>query len=472
MPASRRAWLRPLVAALALSWLSACNSTRKLLKQAEEYMADGRYPAAVRTYDKVLKKRPGEPRALVGLARAWLETNQPEKAVTPAQVAAETQVAGGREVFVDALLANGRGASAVDLAGELADSSPDPIAWRRLTEVRLAAGNTKGAVASAEKSLELGGGSQAQALAAWTHARRGNCGRATSLAGRAATGASENIVVQAEAAAVFRQCLDAAQAQAASSTARTLLNRGPFKEEEEALRRQKGGDLEGALRRLSWLRSVYPEEGAYARHLGILWADAKVWGRAEAELVAALNLPPFAVATSAAGVQFADRRSEQLSPDQRQAAVAQIWGELSRVRGKSGDIDGMAEALEQRARATRSTDAQDWLKAAQAWALSRNPSKGVDAALRAVDMAPDSYEARKVATIVLVNAGILDRAIGHGRNAWAIRPGDPDLALILARLHIQRGELRDARAILTAGIKTNPTDPRLRDALRRLDQDR
>ena len=462
--------LRSCAVAIALSCLTACNSTRKLLIQAEEYMADERYPAAVRTYDQVLKNSPGEPRALVGLARAWLETKQPEKAITPAQVAAETEVAGGRQVLVDALLANGRGLDALDLAAELADSSSNPIAWRRLTEVRLAAGDLPGAVASAEKSLELGGGSSAQSLAAWTHARDGNCERATGLAGRAATGAPNDITVQAEAAAVFRQCMEAAQAQAASSTARTLLNRGPFDEEEEAMRRQKGGDLEGAIRRLSWLRSIYPEEGLYARHLGILWADVKIWGRAEAELVAALRLPPFAIATTAAGVQFADRRSEQLTPDQRQAAVAQIWTELSRVRSQAGDIGGMAEALEERARSLRSTNAEDWLKAAQAWSLSASPARGVEAAMRAVDLAPDSYEARKVATMVLATAGIKDRAIGHGRNAWAIRPGDPELALLLGQLHISRGEMRDARSILTEGFKANPNDPRLHDALRRLEQ--
>jgi tetratricopeptide (TPR) repeat protein len=462
--------LRACAAATVLFCFSACDSTRKLLAQAEQYMVDERYPAAVRTYDQVLKESPGEPRALVGLARAWLETKQPEKAITPAQVAAETEVAGGRQVLVDALLANGRGLDALDLAAELADSSTNPIAWRRLTEVRLAAGDLKGAVASAEKSLELGGGSQAQSLAAWTHARNGNCSRATGLAGRAATGAASDITVQAEAAAVFRQCMETAQAQGASSTARTLLNRGPFNEEEEATRRQRGGDLEGAIRRLSWLRSIYPEEGLYARHLGILWADAKVWGRAEAELVAALRLPPFAIATTAAGVQFADRRSEQLTPDQRQAAVAQIWTELSRVRSNAGDIGGMAEALEERARSLRSTSAEDWLKAAQAWAVSSTPARGVESAMRAVDLAPDSYDARKVATLVLANAGIKDRAIGHGRNAWAIRPGDPDLALLLGRLHISRGEMRDARSILTEGFNANPHDPRLHDALRRLEQ--
>ena len=71
---------------------------------------------------------------------------------------------------------------------------------------------------------------------------------------------------------------------------------------------------------------------------------------------------------------------------------------------------------------------------------------------------------------MLANAGIKDRAIGHGRNAWAIRPGDPELALLLGRLHISRGEMRDARSILTEGFNANPNDPRLHDALRRLEQ--
>ena len=43
------------------------------------------------------------------MARAWLETNQPEQALPPARVAAETQVPGGREVLIDAMIANGKG---------------------------------------------------------------------------------------------------------------------------------------------------------------------------------------------------------------------------------------------------------------------------------------------------------------------------------------------------------------------------
>jgi len=449
---------------------SGCNSTRKLLKQAEEYMAAERYSAAVRTYDKVLKKRPGEPRALVGMARAWLETNQPEQALTPARVAAETQVEGGAEVLVDALLANGQGKLAVDRAGELVAETGGPVSLRRLAEARLAAGDLKGAVAAAEKSLEKGGGSGAQSLAAWTHARTGNCGRATSLAARAVTGAPDSVEVQAEAGAVFRHCNDGPAAQAAASTARALLSRGPFREEETAMRRQKGGDLEGAIRRMSWLRTVYPEEGNYARHLGLLWADVQVWGRAEAELAAALQLPPFAVSVGGAGVQFADRRSEQLSPEQRVKAVSYLWGELAKVRKQRGDIAGMAEAFEQRALALNSRNAEDWLRAAKAWAVSDSPAKGVNAALRAVDLAPDSYEARKVATLTLANAGIMDRAIGHGRHAWAVKPGDPDLAYILAKMHMSRGEFRDARSVISAGLKQAPGDLRLRELLIRLNQ--
>lgn len=458
-----------LLAAALLS--SACGGTRKLLKQAEGYMEDARYTAAVRTYDKVLAKNPGEPRALVGIARAWLETEEPERAITPAQVAAETRVPGGDQVLVDALLENGRGADAVERAERLAQrEEAGALAWRRLAEAKLAAGDLKGAVAAAEESLMRGGGAEAQSFAAWTHARRGKCDRAKSLAGRAATGAGESVVVQAEAAAVFRHCLDAAQAQGAASTARALLSRGPFDEERSAQRREAGGDLEGAIRRLSWLRTIYPEDGTYALRLGRLWADREVWGRAEYELRAALELPPYSSATVGAGVQFADRRADQLAPEQRLEAVSIIWSELAEVRQARKDISGMAEALTQRALARNDRDPAVWLQAAKAWALSPTPSQGIEVAMRAVDMAPDSYEARKVATVVLANGGIADRAIGHGRAAWAIKPGDPELALILARLHIARGELRDARQILTAGLKVAPGDPRLKDALRQLDQ--
>lgn len=433
-------------------------------------MDAGRYTAAVRTYDRVLEKRPGEPRALVGLAQAWLQTDQPEKAITPAQVAAETHVPGGEEVLIDALLENGRGKDALTRAERLVADSSDAIAWRRLTEVRLAAGDIKGASAAAEKSLELGGGSHAQALAAWTHARTGNCDRAVSLASRAATGAIEDIAVQAEAAAVFRQCNDAAQAQGAASTARAILSRGPFDQETSAMRRQRGGDLEGAIRRVSWLRTIYPEEGNYARHLGGLWIEVQMWDRADAELTAALELPPFAISVGSGSVQFADRRSDQLTPEQRTAAVASLWSDLARVRQARGDIDGMALALENRAQTLNSRNPEDWLKAAQAWALSRTPSRGINAALRAVDLAPDSYDARKAATLILATAGAADRAIGHGRHAWAIQPGDPDLAYVLGKLHMARGEYRDARAIITAGLQKTPGDPRLREALRTIDQ--
>lgn len=449
---------------------AACNSPRKLLKQAEAYMDAERYSAAVRTYDKVLEKRPGEPRALVGMARAWLETNQPEQALTPARVAAETMVPGGQEVLIDAMIANGKGRDAVERAKKVAEDGGGAVAWRRLAEARLAAANLKGAVAAAEKSLERGGGSAAQSFAAWTHARTGNCGRATSLASRAVTGAPDVVEVQAEAGAVFRHCNDAPAAQAAASSALALLSRGPFEEEENAIRRQKGGDLEGAIRRISWLRTTYPDQGGYARKLGMLWSDVQAWGRAELELEAALQLPPYRVSRGGSGVQFADRRSDELTPQQRADAVAQLWTELAKVRQAQNNLSGTAEALENRARVSDSKDSEDWLRAAKAWSLSKTPERGVETALRAVDLAPDSYEARKLSTLVMVKAGMNDRAIGHGRHAWAIKPGDPELAYLLARIHMDRGEFRDARAMVSAGLNSAPGDLRLRELLRRLNQ--
>ncbi len=467
---------RRLATTALLTLLAGCGGHRSLLRKAEDYMEAGRYPAAVRTYERVLEKKPGEPHALVGVARAWLETNEPERAIVPAQVAAETQVPGGAAVLIDALIVNGRGAEAVDRARkqiaqrEQADGKAAPVAWRRMAETALASGALGDAVAAGEKMLEVGGGADAQALAAWAHARSGNCGRASSLAGRAVTGALQNAAIQAEAAAVFRLCNDGDKAQGTASTARTLLSEGPARWELMANRMQAGGDHEGALRRISRLRTIYPDDGRYARQLGGLWLAQDEHALAELELSAALKLPPYADSTGAEGVRFAQRQAEAMDPDQRRAATVRIWEDLARVRKQRRDTEGMAEALEAIALLENSLDPARWVAVARAWAETDAADRGVRAAQRAIDLAPDNPEAHYIAARIFARAGMVDRAIGHGRSAWATNPGDPDVAYLLSQLYMARGETREAVDVLQTALKANPRDRRLQDGLRKARQ--
>ncbi len=456
-----------------LMMLTACGGTRGLLRKAEDYMEAGRYPAAVRTYERVLEKKPGEPRALVGVARAWMETPEPERALVPAQVAAETQIAGGQQVLIDALLVNGKGAQALDRAlqqvkrREEADGKAPPEAWRRASETHLASGQLNAAVGAAEKMLEVGGGADAQALAAWTHARTGNCDRALSLAARAVTGAMQNAVIQAEAAAAFRLCGAGERAQGTASTARTLLAEGPTAWELSANRMQAGGDHEGALRRISRLRTVFPDNGRYARQLGGLWLARDEYARAEVELSAALKLAPYADSTVSGGVHYAQRQSEAMNPDDRRGAVIRIWQDLAEVRRKRSDTEGLAEALEELVVLEDSLDPARWVEVAEAWANAGSAERGVGVVQRAIDLAPDNPRAHFVAARIFASAGMVDRAVGHGRSAWAAMPSNPEIALLLGQLYMQRGEAREAVDVLKAAAVSNPRDRRVQEALRR-----
>lgn len=456
----------------ALSLGLGCGGTRKLLRDADAYYAEGRYSAAVRTYERVLEAKPGEPGALVGVARAWLETDQPERAIVPAQVAAETQVPGGKEALVDALVANGRGAEARPTAEALVAAAPsDPEAHQRLLESLLAAGQLQPAMTAAEKIIELGGGAKAMAAAAWAQARVDNCGRAVTLANRASAAAVAEAGVQAEAAAVFRLCGDAERASATANAARGLLTDNGALWSAQAKRRLEGGDAEGAVRRLSWMRAVYGEDGQIAARLGSAWLKAGEAPRASGELGAALKLAPY-VSTSqlASGVHVAYRAADQLSEQDPQAAVTEILRERARADAARGDGDAAAEAQEEALRRSGSRDPAEWLQVAMAWQTAPDPTRGLAAARMAADLAPDSFEARLVLAAVLARRRELEPAIGHAQMAFRMRPGDERGALLLGNLLISRGDLGEAQRVYAEALRVNPKSTAVREAMRRLPQ--
>jgi tetratricopeptide (TPR) repeat protein len=460
-----RATLLPLALMLGLA---GCSGVRKNLRKADGYLEDGRWSAAIRTYQKVLEKKPGEPRALMGVAEAWIQSGEPEKALVPAQVAAEVKAPGATVALGRALLANGRGKDAVaPLEAARADGDTDPTLALLLAEARLAAEDIPGAVSAAEEALPAGGGPAASSLAAWAHMRAGSCDRAKRLAARAITAALDEPSVQAEAAAVFRGCADAEQAGAAANTARALVDEDAQVWFDAAARYSNGGDTEGALRRMSWLRATFPTDGRFAKDLGGLWLALGDAGRAEANLTAALKLPPYADGAEVQGIRFADRRADALTPEQRREEAARLWGILAKARGKLGDKAGVAEALEMAAREGRSTNPNEWLEAARAWMDAGKPGSGIEAAQQAVALRPDHPLTQLTAAEAYAKAGDTARAIGHGRVAWNLEPTNLDTSLMLADLYLSRGENREARRIVEVALSHHPGEPRLKAALKR-----
>ncbi len=453
---------------LLLAGVVGCGGVRKNLRKADGYLDDGRWSAAIRTYEKVLEAKPGEPRALMGVAEAWIASGEPEKALVPAQVAAEVKAPGSLRALGLALIANGRGKEAlVPLAVARKDDPEDAELLLLEAEAQLAAGDARAAVSAAEGALEKGGGAQASAFAAWAHVRAGNCDRAKRLAGRAITAALDEADVQAEAAAVFRQCRDPEQAATAASTAHTLLRDGAQPWFDAAARHSAGGDTEGALRRMSWLRTTFPEDGTFAKDLGGLWLSLDRPVEAAGELAAALKLPPYADGAQVQGIRFADRRADTLTPEQRREEAAKLWIVLGDARAAQGDKPGIAEARMMAAKESRSTDAAVWVDAARAWLEAGDPSRGVAAAVRAVELRPDSPVTQSTAALLYARSGDPTRAIGHGRVAWNLDTKNLDTTLMLAELYLSRGENREARRILEVAIGHHPSDPRVQAALER-----
>lgn len=447
---------------------TACSSTKRGLAKGEQYLADGRAGAATRAYETVLEKKPGLPEALVGVARARIAAGDPGKAIVPAQVAVEVRHPGARPVLAKAFIEAGRGPEATaHLEAELTQTADPSVPLQLLlAEARLASRDLPGAVSAAEEALMAGGGSQAQALGSWLHARTRNCDRAILLGDRALTSSGVGLRDFADAAAAFRMCGDADRAETAGSAARNRAGGGPHDLQVEASRFLRNGDLEGGARRLSWVRSSWPELGVVARDLGVTWMRLKEDGRADLELTQALDLPPFAVARGHNAVQVVHRSADDLDAAQRRAALLELHQALSVVRSRLGNGATAAASL-QRVAELQVSNAGLWLDAARAWERAGMPQKGIPALLEALERGTRNASIQAAAAEIFARAGDIDRAIGHGRMAWDLDSSNVDVALHLSALYLERSEDREARLVLEKTRRLRP-DERLDKAINAL----
>src|SRR5262245_28491466 len=138
--------------------LAACGGGGKMVRKGDGYLDKGHYPAAIRTYKDVLDKNPDNERALLGTARAWIAAGHPDRAVSPARRAAGLGSTDARIVLVEALVATGRGAEAVEEAEQalasLDERDESPKLVRLLAEARLSMGDLDGAQKDLATALE------------------------------------------------------------------------------------------------------------------------------------------------------------------------------------------------------------------------------------------------------------------------------------------------------------------------------
>ncbi len=453
---------------LALPALLVGCAVRRSLKRADGYMESQRYGAAARSYQDVLERRPDDPRALTGLARALLAQGRPAEAQLPATTAYELEAEEGAALLARALIDTGHGAEATDAVTAALEQAPDdPITLRLEVESLMARGEAGTALSRAEAGLTAGAGSTLTSAAAWLHAGAGNCDRGQAMAARMIGGVIDDADLEADAAAVFWYCGDAERAREAANSAHTLLA-GPTQPwMDDAWRVLDGGDLHGAAWRYSRLRALHPTDGELARQLGGIWLKLESWPEAVAELNAALTLAPFADGSRTEGVHVADRASDRLSPEERIAATAELWEAVSVAQEGAGDLVASADALERSARLVMDTDPARWLEISALWERAGVPDGTLRAALVAVELAPRDPRPHLAALKISAILGELDRAVAHGRAAWELGGASPELALLLGQIYERRGDTRDARELYREALTRYPRDPRIQNAVTR-----
>ena len=450
-----------LPALLLLTPVSGCGASRQIHK-GDAALAEGHLSSANQAYRAALARTPGEPRALLGMARVALDDHDPEAAIVPARGAYEAGAKGAAVVYARALLEGGQGRDALAPAQAALKADPEDLEARALiSEALLATGDLAGALEVA-KGLE-GASPRGRSLEGWLYARTGDMARASALVSQAAASGLDDVAVQTEAAAVLTLAGESASARAAARAAVALgASAGPLAK--EAARRDQGGDREGAIRRLAWAYALDGDDGRITAKLGELLLAQGDAARAAGFLDRALTLAPYRdPKVSKVTVARADDWSEPV----RKQQVAEVQRALAYARGQIGDTRGAAAALEQAA-LLNGADAASWLAIADAWERARDLPAAREALSRAVSADASNATARLRLARSLAAAGQVGPAIGHARAGWELDPRNPDAALLLGSLYEARGETQSAREVYRVALGYVPGNKGLSEALSRV----
>jgi tetratricopeptide (TPR) repeat protein len=456
--------------------LAACGGGGKLVRKGDGYLDKGHYPAAIRTYKDVLDKNPDNVKALIGTARAWVAAGHPDRAVSPARRAAGLGSLDARIVLVEALVATGRGAEAVEEAeralASVDERDDNPKLVRLLAEARLSTGDLEGASRDLATALERMHDPELMSLAAYLAFRTGDVPRAKELIERAADsgiGQPEIASVEADAAALFMLFGDDDRYRESINILKSLVPDAEHLYLDQAVALDAAGSVESSLRYLHWSFALDPEDGRVARHIGLLYHRAQSWELALGFLQRAAKLQPYTARNSDVGVRYETTSTGSLSAEQIQTESVELITAMAECYEKLDRPLDAAATWEKALAMSNSATPADWLRVALVWERAGQADRAVKAAFVAVDRDSHNGEGQFLLAREYARAGDVDNAIGRARLAWQLLPNNPEVALFLGRLYEKRLDYGAAREAYATQLGRSPTDGRLRDALRSLE---
>lgn len=456
----------PHILLASLSLLALACGPQRWVNKGDKELSLNHPNAAARAYERALQKDPSMATALRGLAATHLAREEPVRAVLPAQRAVRGGDEEARAILATALILTGRSADAKKSLEAGLSKNPGHHAWIRLNvEATLASGDITEA---AKLSQALAGVERpsAQAMRGWVLARAGQNTAAVDAATKLVDLAPDSARYQSEAAAIFREAGQTAPMELARDIARSSLPSSPSDLLRQANFHANSGDNEGAIRRLSWARVLYPLNSEVPRQLGMAYAQRGDWVRTVRELSAALTMPPFASnrAVHAVAVAHAGDIGRE---SRRRSAVVEMATKLGEAHAQLGERKQAASAWQLAVDSNPSASISDYVAVAKAWELAGEIDRMGAVARTASQLAPRDAHAQHAMSRALVASGNLNAAIGYGQRAWDLAPRDVGIAVYLGGLYERRKDKAAARKVYQSSLKHNPGDTRLLLGLQR-----
>lgn len=447
--------------------IGGCGA-KKLAKQGDIFLAEGRTTHAARCYRGACEKRPSKASYQLGYARALLADGQPDEAVEPARKAHAELEEGADGALIEALIRTGQVEEARRLVDAALEGHPgDPDYLELSAREHLVRGQPRQAVVAMKKVVEIEPNGTRIAYLAWLFARAGEMPRALEAAEEAFATRTSDLTALGDVAAVF---LLGDREEQRKATVREIQSYGAEVLElwtERAGRAQKVGDQEGALRAMTIAVAMRPDDGEIQGLLGQMFLAQGEHVRAIQFLEGALRADDYRASWERASAY--DEDNAVLTMGFENEAAASFCRTLARAHEQAGDKLQAAASLRASLLIGGDNDPDHWLEVARLYVSAGDLKAAAHAAHYAQDQ--DERHAGALVFLMKLYAGVGDahQAIGYGRMAWRVVPGDPLVALTLGDLYERRGEARAARELYVRALEEHPEVGALRAALHRIE---
>jgi len=438
---------------------TAFAGVKKDIKEGDRALADGRHGAALRAYERALDDEPDNSMVHLRIARLQLAAGNPQNALAPGRVARAAGEPGAEGVLARALLETGAPQEAAAIARQALETGADPDLSLILGEANLSMKKFATAIVQLEAASEAGL-LRAHVALAYALARAGQVERARIEASGLQLRHADDPMVLAGVTVVYNLIGDLPAAQAGSEQAQLAshehggalaLSQGWL---DRAAKRHARGDLEGAL----WLglpaASLTPEDGHLSWVLGTWWLQSDEHLHAASYLHRALSLPPYSLSGAGQGVVV--MTAETLDKRKKAKAREQIALSLALCHEVLGDPRAEADALQLAIDAVDTPSSEALFKLSVAYERAGRFSESAQAAVAAAEADPTHAAAHFRVAQGYAAAKRVDVAIRYGLQAWQHDTGNPEIALLLADLFMQRREPKQALEILDVAVEANP----------------